>query len=243
MTVVATRTEVEAAADALCSLLVAKLVPALKAAEAMKAVGIAPSDLRDATMRRSNGLYRPPRRMEVLPTLTDPISVNKPAETGSRGVFRGDNGYSKTPTVDVLERNRAREAPSVTEQRRRREYQPSPAKLPDRTYESFCAVCTQWKRTEQFRGRRCIDCANQLKRDRYLSVEKANDLEQATIRYLVSSDDAPIRCSTCGELLEEDDVVVAHGVAVEHADHELSKVSNGKTQDVPLASNRLGVVK
>lgn len=66
---VPTHTEAEIAADAVCALLVAKLVLPGDAQAACEAVGVSLVDLNNARLRRHNGRYRPPGHGDVLPTI------------------------------------------------------------------------------------------------------------------------------------------------------------------------------
>lgn len=183
---VPTHTEAEIAADALCSLLLVKLVPAEKAQDACEVVGITLVDLNNARLRRDNGRYRPPGHGDVLPT----IKYDPPPAPARK----------QTKWPDAVE-----------------PFEPNP---PEPDADRFCTVCTYWKPVSGFAGKTCRDCHNRIRRSRYLSVETAMAYERATLRYLVASCDPPIRCATCGDILREDDEVVARGVAMHHASHD-----------------------
>lgn len=72
-----TCTEVEAVADAVLSLMIARLISFAQLDEACRAVGIAHSDVRDARIRREGGRYRPPRPADCLPTVAGPAGEPK----------------------------------------------------------------------------------------------------------------------------------------------------------------------
>lgn len=90
-----TMTEVGCAADTLVALLAARLVPANRAMEACRVVGIAWSDLDDARIRAQLGRTRPPRHAEMLPTLTTTDFARRPSDRA----FRGTNGSHHDGTV------------------------------------------------------------------------------------------------------------------------------------------------
>lgn len=252
-----TRTEVEAVSDALCSLLVAHLVPVERVDDACRVVGIARSDLNDARIRYERGRLRPARPVETLPTVAGPAASPEPSRRLS-GAWRGTNGSTYDGVVPRLSERRNGCSGSGTAGRGSAAAAAAPSSLgrggetttgagaagatssprPDgldsaptspgsggtapTTSERFCVACTYWKPEADFCGdsRRCRECTNALKRDRYLSVSKAEAIERATIRYVVASGDPVTHCGMCGEELGEGEEVVARGVALHHARHD-----------------------
>jgi hypothetical protein len=178
---------VEVAADAVWALFAAHLLRAepIVIAHACKAIGITPSDLREARQRRRDG---------GVPVL----SRRRPQRAG------GPAGPAPVPVSPPSSRAEEPEPPSP-EQARRRPPRPSPEEdpeqLPPQPSDRCCRACRQWLPKEKFYGDEptCRRCRRNRRRE--LRITKVNALNAARVSFVVDRRDVALTrlvCMDCG---------------------------------------------